>query len=87
MTSPHRYLAVSCYDDVIFNAFLANVPILYSLKIAEIQRFPGIFREYKMGTLVGNGLIFFVLLQLPLGKLAQCHHLHIALCYCWHYCK
>ena len=33
------------------NPFLANIPILYSLKTLEKQRFSGVFREYKMGTL------------------------------------
>ena len=33
------------------NPFLANVPILYPLKTPENQRFSGVFRAYKMGTL------------------------------------
>ena len=40
---------------VILNPFLANVPILYLLKTPENQRFPGVFRRYKMGTLARNG--------------------------------
>ena len=43
------------------NPILANVPILYSLKTLENQRFPGVFREYKMGTLARNGLRYFLL--------------------------
>ena len=39
-----------------FNPFLANVPILYPLKTPENQRFSGVFRGYKMGTLARNGL-------------------------------
>ena len=39
-----------------FNQFLANVPILHHLEIPENQRIFGIFREYKMETLVRNGL-------------------------------
>ena len=39
------------------NPFLANVPILHPLKTPENRRFSGVFREYKMGTLAGNGLI------------------------------
>ena len=34
----------------------ANVSILYPLKTPENQRFSGIFRGYKMGTLARNGL-------------------------------
>ena len=33
-----------------FNSFPANVPILYSLKTPENQRFSGVFRVSKMGT-------------------------------------
>ena len=40
----------------LLNLFPANVPILYPLKTPENQRFSGIFRGYKMGTLAGNGL-------------------------------
>ena len=40
-----------------FNPFLANVPILYPLKTPENQRFSGVFRGYKMGTLARNGLM------------------------------
>ena len=39
------------------NPFLASVPILYSRKIPENQRFSGVFRRYKMGKFVRNGLI------------------------------
>ena len=39
------------------NPFLANVPILYPLKAPENQRFSGVFRGYKIGTLARNGLI------------------------------
>ena len=37
--------------EVTFNSFLANVPIFYSLKTPENQRFSGVFKEYEMGTL------------------------------------
>ena len=40
-----------------FNSFLTNVPILYRLKTPENQRFSGVFRGYKMGTLARNGLM------------------------------
>ena len=39
--------------------FLANVPILYPLKISENLCFCGVFRGYKMGTLTRNGLKVF----------------------------
>ena len=39
------------------NPFLANVPILYSYKTTENQRFSGCFQGYKMGTLARKGLI------------------------------
>ena len=38
------------------NPFLAKVSTLYPLKIPENQKFFGIFRRYKMGTLTENGL-------------------------------
>ena len=50
--------------DQLLNPFLANVPILYPLKTPENQRFSGVFRWYKMGTLVRIGLI----------KLQPCSH-------------
>ena len=38
----------------ILHPFLANVPILYSLKTSEKQRFSGVLMWYKMGTLTRN---------------------------------
>ena len=38
------------------NPFPAKIPILHPLKTPENQRFSGVFRGYKMGTLAGNGL-------------------------------
>ena len=46
---------ISCIFSI--NPFPADVPILYPLKTLENQRFSGVFRVYKMGTLAGNGLI------------------------------
>ena len=40
-----------------FNSFLANVLTLYPLKTTEKLWFPGVFRGYKMGRLVRNGLM------------------------------
>ena len=61
--NPNQYFSPNCLPQV--NLFLANFPILYLLKIPEnlpwkhqkSQRFSGIFRGYKMGTLARNGLI------------------------------
>ena len=43
-------------QDLIVNQFLANVPILYSLKTPENFWFYGVFKGYKMGKLARNGL-------------------------------
>ena len=43
----------------VINPFLANIPILYPLKTSESQRFSGVFKRYKMGTLARIGLIIF----------------------------
>ena len=40
----------------LFNSFLANVPILYSLETPEKQRFFCVFKGYKKGTLARYGL-------------------------------
>ena len=42
----------------LINPFLANVPILYTLKTPENQRFSGVFRGYKTRALARNGLIY-----------------------------
>ena len=39
-----------------FNPFLADGPILYSLKTPENKRFSNVYREYKMATSVRNEL-------------------------------
>ena len=38
------------------NPFPTNVPILYALKTSENCRFSDVFRGYRSGTLVKNGL-------------------------------
>ena len=40
----------------IFNPFSTSVPYLYPLKTLENRRFSDIFRGYRSGTLVENGL-------------------------------
>ena len=42
-----------------FNLFSSNVPLLYPLKTSETPppRFSDVFRKYRSGTLVENGLI------------------------------
>ena len=39
-----------------FNPFSTNVPLLYPLKTSENIRFSDVFRGYRSGTLVENGL-------------------------------
>ena len=39
-----------------FDQFLANFLILYAVKTSENQRFSGVFKGYKMGTLIRSGL-------------------------------
>ena len=41
------------------NPFLLKVAILYLTKTTENQRFSGVFRRYKIGTLAGYELIYF----------------------------
>ena len=53
-----RNMLCACTNLIILfriNPFLANVPILYPLKIPENQRHSGLFRGCKMGTLAKNG--------------------------------
>ena len=44
-------------NSILINPFLANVPILYSLKTPENQRISDVFKGYKIGTLARYGLI------------------------------
>ena len=39
-----------------FNPFSTNVPLLYPLKTSENLLFSGVFKGYRSGTLVENGL-------------------------------
>ena len=41
---------------IAINLFLTNVPLLYPLKTSEKLRFSDVFRGYRSGTLVENGL-------------------------------
>ena len=47
------FILISC---LLKPMFLANVPVLYPLKIPENQRFYGVFRGYEIGTLAIHGL-------------------------------
>ena len=52
--------------------FSSNVPLLHPLKTSENLRFSDVFRGYKIGTLVENGLntvseIEFVLMRLNMS--------------------
>ena len=40
-----------------FNPFSTNAPLLYPLKTSKNHRFSEVFRGYRSGTLVENGLI------------------------------
>ena len=42
-----------------FNPFSSNAPLLYPLKTSENLRFSDIFRGYRIGTLLENGLRIF----------------------------
>ena len=42
---------------VSFNPFLTNASLLYPLKTSENLRFSDVFRGYRSGTLVENGLM------------------------------
>ena len=41
------------------NPFSSNVPLLYQLKTSENLRYSDIFKRYRSGTLVENGLSMF----------------------------
>ena len=49
---PRIYIWIAIF----FNSFSADVSLLYLLKTSENRRFSDIFRGYRSGTLVGNGL-------------------------------
>ena len=49
--------------------FWPNVPVLCRLKAPKNYRFSGVFREYNIGTLAWNGLIFISLLKIFLTTL------------------
>ena len=51
------YLTFEFSIQTIFNPFQDNVPLLYTLKNLENQRFSDVFRGYKKETLTWNGLI------------------------------
>ena len=63
--------------------FLSEVFTLYPLKTLENLRFPGVFREYKMGTLARKGfikkikikLMFKIFNQANQPRLYRCIHL------------
>ena len=40
-----------------YNPFSTNVPLLHPLKTSENPRFSDVFRGYRSGTLIENGLI------------------------------
>ena len=46
-------------QEILFNPFSTNVPLLYPLKTSENLRFSDVFRGYRSGTLVENELKCF----------------------------
>ena len=46
---------------VYIDPFLTNEPILFPLKTPENQKSSNVFRRYKMGTMVRDGLIKFII--------------------------
>ena len=54
LTSKWHFLRLY-FSAVSINPFLANAIVLYPLKTSENERFFGVFRGYKMGTLTRTG--------------------------------
>ena len=52
----HKWVSRKKPSLIKFNSFPAKGPGLYSLKIPGNQRFSGVFRGYKTGTLARNGI-------------------------------
>ena len=71
---PVRYILIRSSHFSDFNPVLANVPIFFPLKTLENQRFPGVFREHKIGLLTRNSLIISSFLQLPIQGHLLIHH-------------
>ena len=59
----------NCNDptEIHFNPFSTNVPLLYPLKTSENLWFSDVFKGYRSGTLVENGLINFSPVAYPAG--------------------
>ena len=57
-TSTVWYFTTSNNKKNILNTFSTNAPLLYPLKTPENLQFSDVFRGYRSGTLVENGLIF-----------------------------
>ena len=55
--TPARFDLSQTYVLILFNPFLANVPILYPLKTPESIWFSGIFRGHKMAAVARIGLL------------------------------
>ena len=54
---PNQTITMEFEYGKVFNPFSTNVPLLYSLKTSENGRLSDVFRGYRSGTLVENGLI------------------------------
>ena len=55
------------------NPFSTNVPLLYPLKTSENRRFSNVFRGYRSGTLVENGLSEPLFRAAGYGKREKCY--------------
>ena len=61
------------YDKRLPKPFLTDASILYPLKTSENLWFSGVFRGYKMGTLVKNGLISVIVNYIPIFQKSGIH--------------
>ena len=65
----HKFVAaglhidILCKDSKVINPFSVNVLLLHPLKLLENLRFSDVFRGYRIGSLVRNGLNLKLLLR------------------------
>ena len=57
---PNQTITMEFEYGKVFNPFSTNVPLLYSLKTSENRRLSDVFRGYRSGTLVENGLMIII---------------------------
>ena len=54
--TPQKEHEIEVVGKLYLNQFSTSVPLLYPLKTSENLQFSDVFREYRSGTLVENGL-------------------------------